>query len=125
MIGEVAYGRADISICGIVAERTRLKVASPSVSYGQEYVQIYVPGPSLLPSFFALLRPLDSWTWSSIAIVVILAIVFKELFMKYFYKIHGFNLYPSAIFNSVYIIFGTYLIMTNVLSTAYTCNFQV
>ena len=125
-------------------------VAPPSVSYQPEGVQVFSPGPLPLPPFFALSRVLDFWTWIYIVILVLVfplisyyvlkpvsthgllinivyavASFFRQSFMEEFYNLKGFKLFHSGpVLIGVYILLGIYLMITNIITLAYTCNLQ-
>ena len=148
MIGEVAYNRADISLSAITIQQPRSMVATPTGSYGPEYIQAFAPGPLPLPPFYSLFRPFDLTSWLFICSLCLVFPVFayflllpvsrfdlkttvlysiasflRESFYSEFYDLNGFRVQGTAL-AGVYLLMGTWLMGTNIMTMAYTCNLQ-
>ena len=144
IVGEVVYNRADIGMSAITIQQSRCKVVTPSVGYGTEGIQMYAPGPLPLPTFFALTRGFDSTSWIFILSVYILfpfitfillypiskynfqttalytiTVLFKACFN--FYNLKGLR-YGQHSLLGVYLLLGTWLMATTIITMFYTCN---
>ena len=143
MIGELAYNRADLSISAITIQQPRSRVSTPAVGYGRDNIQIFAPGPSPLPSFYALIRSFDIFSWSIIFCLTLLfplityALIYPVsrlslqstflytvcVFFKQSFDLKVFQKYRKSMVG-VYILLGTWLMMTNILTMSYTCNLK-
>ena len=148
MIGELAYNRADLSISAITIQQPRSRVSTPAAGYGRDNIQIFAPGPSPLPSFYALIRSFDILSWAVILGLTILfplithallypvsrfslqstilytvSVFFKESFLTEFYDLKGFQKYKKSMLG-VYLLLGSWLLSTTILTMSYTCNLK-
>ena len=144
IVGEVVYNRADIGMSAITIQQSRCKVVTPSVGYGTEGIQMFAPGPLPLPHFFALTRGFDFTSWIFIISVCILfpfvafillypiskynfqttvlytiTVLFKACFT--FYNLKGLR-YGQISLLGVYLLLGTWLMASNIITMFYTCN---
>ena len=140
MVGEVAYNRADISISDITIQQARGKVASPSVGYGTEYIQIFAPGPLQVPHFYALFKSFDLVSWVFIiglcvifpfiayillypvskfnlqtTMLYTIGVFFKESFLVEFYNLKGMRFGQISLIG-VYLLMGGWLMVTNIIT---------